>query len=433
MRLDIVNGSIVTGDGKSFLEDRSVIIENCIITELPRVKYIPYSLYADRYIDAKGGLILPGIINIHAHAISFGPLFSTFCWKRIPKERVIFNLNTHLLQGTTTILNDDGFALPCEVEAVNKIHPVTLKTATVHTPKNVIAAELMGGEALDDWHKNYTAEEAVTSGAVALGEVGAAATSYATFEKSKKLGKVISAQHAKALDTAFFAGDEAGIRQALIHLGLEKMSIEQGKKLVEETTVLGIKAGHDAIRESIGYAEKLGVPVLVHTESYTREVIIEAARKLGPKLVALHTNNHFSPQDSIDIAKALRSAGAIIEVSTMDFFGAKQVETSPETTFALLKEGLVDVITTDYSGGYHEPILLVIQKAIEEGIITLPHAIQLVTSAPAGVVPRLAPNKGLIEPGKVADLCIVDRNDISKVRHVIIGGRLVVEDGKIVV
>jgi imidazolonepropionase-like amidohydrolase len=99
----------------------------------------------------------------------------------------------------------------------------------------------------------------------------------------------------------------------------------------------------------------------------------------------------------------------------------------------MLREGLVDAITTDYSGGYHEPILLVLQKAIEQGILTLPAAIQLATSNPAKIVPKLAPNKGIIETGRVADLCIVDKDDISKVKHIVIFGRIVVEDGRIVV
>ena len=71
--------------------------------------------------------------------------------------------------------------------------------------------------------------------------------------------------------------------------------------------------------------------------------------------------------------------------------------------------------------------------AIEEGILTVPQAILLATSAPAKVVPGVAPNRGLIQAGKVADLCVVDRDDISKVRYVIIGGRIVVDDGRIVV
>lgn len=51
-------------------------------------------------------------------------------------------------------------------------------------------------------------------------------------------------------------------------------------------------------------------------------------------------------------------------------------------------------------------------------------------SSPAGTVPGLAPCRGLIEPGKVADMVVVDRDDITRVRHVMVGGRIVVEDGR---
>ena len=77
-------------------------------------------------------------------------------------------------------------------------------------------------------------------------------------------------------------------------------------------------------------------------------------------------------------------------------------------------------------------ILLVLQKAIEEKVITLPWAIHLATGAPARIVPRVASNRGLIEPGRVADLCIVERENISKVRYVLISGRVVVEEGRLV-
>ena len=76
MRIDIVNGDVVTGDGKSYLEDTSVTTQDGLITDLPKIRHVPYNIYTDRVIDAKGGLILPGLINIHAHAVCFGPLLS---------------------------------------------------------------------------------------------------------------------------------------------------------------------------------------------------------------------------------------------------------------------------------------------------------------------------------------------------------------------
>jgi imidazolonepropionase-like amidohydrolase len=432
MRIDIVNGSVVTGDGKSLLDNTSVITQDTLIADVPPVPYVPYNAPADRVINASGGYIIPGIINIHAHGVTFGPFFP-YAWEKMPQERVLSNLNSHLLQGTTTILSTDGFTLPSEVDAVNKIHPINVKECTDHTPMSVKAAELIAGEGLSKWHRNYTAKEAVSAGAVALGEVGSPGTAYGTAEKGRKIGRFMPAHHALALDQAVISGNDADISRALVETGLEKMTIAEARKLVEETSIIPVTACCDAIRESAEYVKKLGVPVLVHSEPGMKEAILEVAKNIGPKLIALHVNHGFTMGESLKLAHGLKNAGGIVEVITADPFGARQLKQSPEITFTLLKEGLADVITTDFIGGYHDPILLVLQKAVEEGILTVPQAISLATSAPARAVPGVAPNRGLIQAGKVADLCVVDRDDISKVRYVIIGGRIVVENGRIVV
>jgi len=304
--------------------------------------------------------------------------------------------------------------------------------STLHTPKNLRAAEVTAGCGLEERHRSFTAEEAVALGAVALGEVGSPGTSYGTAEKSFKLGKTISAQQALALDNAVLAGDESAILKALKEAGLEALTIEEAKRLVEETSVITVEACCEAIRETVPYVRKLKIPTLVHTAKETIDAVLYAAKGLGPNLIAGHVNHTFTPEEAVKVAKELKRSGAIVEIISADSFGAKQIEATPEITFALLKEGLVDVITTDFSGGNHDPILLVLQKAIEERLITLPKAIHLATGAPARIVPRVAPYRGVIEPGKVADLCIVEREDISKVKYVIISGRVVVEEGRLV-
>ena len=358
MRIDIVNGSVVTGDGKSLLDNTSVITRDTLIADVPPVPYVPYNAPADRVINARGGYIIPGIINIHAHGVTFGPFFP-YAWAKMPQERVLSNLNNHLLQGTTTILSTDGFTLPSEVDAVNKIHPVNVKECTDHTPMSVKAAELIAGEGLTEWHKNYTAEEAVSAGAVALGEVGSPGTAYGTAEKGREIGRFVPAQQALALDQAVINGNDADISRALAEAGLEKMTITEARKLVEETSIIPVAACCDAIRESAKYVEKLGVPVLVHAEPGMKEAILEVAQKIGPKLIALHVNHGFTMDESLKLAHGLKSAGGIVEIITADPFGARQLKQSPEITFTLLKEGLADVITTDFIGGYHDPILLV--------------------------------------------------------------------------
>jgi len=431
MRIDIVNGSVVTGDGKSLLEKTSVIVRDGFISELPGVPYVLYNSAADRVINAKGGLILPGLINIHSHGVSFGPFFP-YAWEEMSKERILFNLNTHLLQGTTTVLNGDGFALPAEIDAVHKIHPMNVKMSTLHTPKNLRAAEVTAGQGLKEWHRTFTAEEAVALGAVALGEVGSPGTSYGTAEKSFRVGKTISGRQALALDNAVLAGDEPAIRKALVDAGLERFSLDEAKKLVDETSVMTVEACCEAIKETVPYVRKLKIPTLVHAAKETIDAVLYASRELGPRLVAGHVNHTFTVEETIDIARKLKKAGSFVEIISADSFGAKQVEATPDLTFALLKEGLADVISTDFSGGYHDPMLFVLQKAIEEKLITLPGAIHLATGAPARIIPGVAPHRGLIEPGRVADLCIVERDDISKVRDVLISGRIVVEEGRLV-
>jgi imidazolonepropionase-like amidohydrolase len=431
MRIDIVNGNVVTGDGKSLLEKTSVIVEGGFISSLPRVQHIPYNVAADRVINAREGLIIPGLINIHAHGVSFGPFFP-YAWKELSKERILFNLNTHLLQGTTTVLNGDGFALPSEIEAINKIHPMNVRMSTLHTPKNLKAAEVTAGQGLKEWHRKFTAEEAVALGAVALGEVGSPGTSYGTAEKSFKVGKTISAQQALALDNAVLAGDEPAIQKALVEAGLERLSLDEAKRLVEETSVMTVAACCEAIRETVPYVKKLKIPTLVHAAKETIDAVLYAAGELGLHLIAGHVNHTFTVEETIDIARKLKQAGAFVEIISADSFGAKQVEATPDLTFALLKEGLADVISTDFSGGYHDPILFVLQKAIEEKLINIPRAIHLATGAPARIIPRVAPNRGLIEPGRIADLCVVERDDISKVRYVLISGKVAVEEGRLV-
>ena len=46
--------------------------------------------------------------------------------------------------------------------------------------------------------------------------------------------------------------------------------------------------------------------------------------------------------------------------------------------------------------------------------------------------PNVAPNRGEVSGGKIADLVVLERGSISKVRIVLIGGKVVVDEGRIV-
>jgi len=96
----------------------------------------------------------------------------------------------------------------------------------------------------------------------------------------------------------------------------------------------------------------------------------------------------------------------------------------------LFKEGLVDMVSTDYIAGYWDPIPLIMEKGIEAGLITLPEAVQKMSRNVVESIPRIGSDRGTIAPGKVADLAIVQSKKISEVHTVIIGGRQVVREGR---
>jgi len=91
--------------------------------------------------------------------------------------------------------------------------------------------------------------------------------------------------------------------------------------------------------------------------------------------------------------------------------------------------GLVDTISTDYAGGFHDSILLAIDQAIKAVVVRLPAAIAMATANVAGAIPGVAPRRGRVTPGAVADLVLTDPADLPRVRTVIIGGETAVRDG----
>ena len=64
--------------------------------------------------------------------------------------------------------------------------------------------------------------------------------------------------------------------------------------------------------------------------------------------------------------------------------------------------------------------------------IDLPQAIAMATKNVMEAIPNIAPNRGQISEGKIADLVVTGPESISDVRTVIIGGKVVVADGRLV-
>ena len=67
----IGNGRVITRDAaRPFLEDGCVAVEGNTIAEIGPASVVRGQYPTAEFVDAKGGLIMPGLINTHMHFYS---------------------------------------------------------------------------------------------------------------------------------------------------------------------------------------------------------------------------------------------------------------------------------------------------------------------------------------------------------------------------
>lgn len=133
----------------------------------------------------------------------------------------------------------------------------------------------------------------------------------------------------------------------------------------------------------------------------------------------------------ITVAGKLRARGAVVDVSTLDCISTRW--RNDATNFdALIESGLVDTISTDFAGGHWDGMLEAIHRIIRMKQLSTPAAVTLATGNVARIFPQLAGDRGLVAAGKRADLVVADSVNLSRVRDVIVAGRWVVRNGRIV-
>lgn len=438
MRTLIFNANIITGDGKTILEDHSLILEGELIDGIIDIPS-PNDDHSGRAIDARGGYVIPGIINHHTHAIMTGPSDSGNAVVPYPTSRAVQNLNQHLLEGETTIVNVDGFATMDEVAEVRRLTPMLLQTLSLHLPLHFEYARLADLGGLTEKHCAVTAEDMVRQGAVGIGEVGGTSDisyyclAYIPAAVKKKTGVDISQQEGEALWKYLFtqSPDKKAALDLLAKRGI-CAAMESLEELVEQSRQR-FKLAMESCWEAAKVASKLGVPLDMHNSPCTRAQVLDLANELKGRFIASHSNYLYKPQEAIEMARAVKKAGGWMDVHTGDFLsGRRQLFPNHVTALALFVEGLVDLVSTDHSCGYWDSILRLLEYAVLQNVIGLPQAITLATRNVLKAIPSIAPNRGQIAEGKIADLVIVSRSSISDVKTVIIGGNVVVHEGMIV-
>lgn len=260
----------------------------------------------------------------------------------------------------------------------------------------------------------------------------------------RETGRTIDAAQARQLKMAVLglrvkeqAYDREKVAATLAQIGLDGvLTPETARDMIVETVLPGFQVSLESLVDAGRQAAKLGVPALLHNSPQSEEAVLAAAEIAGEgMLIAGHTNiPTYKPEESIAWARRLKAKGAWIEVCTMDAFGARQAAPGgDQNMYAMLREGVVDFFATDFAFGKWDGIYQAVGQALKAGAIELAPVVAMVSRSALRAIPRLAPDRGGIEPGKVADLVVSAANDPGAIERVYASGKLVVQDGKRVV
>lgn len=399
-------------------------------------------------LDAGGAISFPGLINGHAHGCVYGPAMPSGSKPFMPADVGYFR-NRHLLGGTTTLLNVCGLSLPNEIDYPRASHPLRVFATTAHTVHSIGAALEIDGSGLGPSHLIMSAEKAIAKGAIALGEggggqtLGGGAQDYGFLPKAilETTGVLVDARNARRLkelvlgrtlkppefplDTQFVAlCDELGL--------LNQSTAEAVAGAIAGSVMKPVRKALLGLEELAEVSSRTGLPAILHNAAPSAEHILALARTMpSARLIAAHCNHpSFTPEEAVATARQLREAGVVIDVSTLDCISTHWRNTA-ENLDALISEGLVDTLSTDFAGGHWDGILEAVHRITVAGQLSAPKAIALATANVASLFGAFQ-DAGRLGVGKRADITIADPLNVSRVRHVVIGGKAVVRDAAIV-
>ncbi|MEF8813718.1 MAG: hypothetical protein V5A55_07855 [Halovenus sp.] len=453
------DATIVPGDGSAPIRDGAVVMAGGVIvsvSESPVTVDDPAFERAD-IVDVAGDIVMPGLVDSHVHHVVEAP-FSASASEPPTPERAKRNRDRHLEQGTSTVINVDTFARPADVAAGQRNHPLKIELGACPTPSNLEAARSSDGSGLQAEHESYTIPEAVTAGAVMLGEVGSGSTLAGSLQRirfvpeavEERTGCEITAVEADELIKAVIGRyaepdhyDEAAAERAIADTGLEDvLSPAELKDLIMEVTWPSVEETLTGFEEVSTYATQYDLPMMVHNAAVSMDKTRELAEQ-GVPLVAGHSNHPtFAYEEALEFAAELDAYGNVtVDISTWDLFTdsdrlrPEKQRQMREQFFEFVERGVVDTITTDWSwqhpGGEYHSLLVPLQAIVDRGILPVAEAVKLVCSGPAETYPAIGATRGTIEPGAAADVLVLDEDDLTAVRRLYIDGRPALVEGSL--
>jgi imidazolonepropionase-like amidohydrolase len=423
----IVGGTVVSHGER--LPESTVHVRGGLIVDVSHAA-APESA---RRVDASGFLVIPGVVNAHAHGLTVGPLFSSAA-APLTREAASANADRHLAAGVTTAVNICGFAI--EEDRIE--HSMRIELGTTNLPHAREAAAIVDGAGMTEAERDRTAEAMIASGAVAIGEVGSGATlgggvaAYRYIPDAVRKATAIEIDPATA--TAFIDAlvgplrtsqpDDARLRAAMELHEVPESAFHVIRDAVLSFAAAPVQISLGSFAEACELSARTEVPAIFHTAEPSVRELLRLAGQSNARIIAGHMNHpSISPEDAVAAAMELRELGAVIDVSSLDIVHQHSMCT-PEVADALVSAGVVDTLTTDYAGGNWEPMLALVQRWVSMGSITVEQGISMCSSKPAEVFGFA--DRGRIAPGLLADLVFVNPADLEDVRTVIVGGETVI-------
>ena len=421
-------GTVVTGDGRTIYEPGHVVLDNGRIVAVGSGRGP-----ADGREDFGRAIVAPGLINVHAHGLTLGPIHATGSPSLSPEQVHAFK-DRHLHGGTTTAMSVDGFPLWAEAQALAGDHPLTVIKCSAHSPANIRAARMSDGTGLGDEHARATIAGLLAQGARCIGEIGAGGTlgggmqdyAYIPAAVKERTGVTVSQGQARALKEAVLGRtiDPANLDRSALARAIDEAGLTAaiGEDDVIETIVdcvmPSMEHAYEGLREAARASAQTGAPFLVHHAAASADVVVDIATD---RLIAGHCNHpSFLPEEAVRYARELRRRGATLELSGLNLLSKPAGLPDAEPFRALVREGLVDFVGTDYAGGDFDPVSVPLFAIHREGVMDLSATLALSTGNVTRRFPELT-DAGLLEPGRPGDLVVFDE-DFASVRRVIKAG-----------
>jgi len=428
----LITGGRVVDPSRKIDEELDILVENGKISSISKST----SSKTTDVINAKGMIIIPGLVDMHCHLRDPGN----------PEEETIYSGTRSAAAGGFTsvacMANTDPVA--DDPSVIDYIRSRAESEGVVNVfPVAAVTRGLLG----DDITEMGMLAEA---GAVAFSDDGK------TIMNSEVLRRAM--EYASQFDKVIISH-------------CEDRDLSEGGQINEgyTSTIMGLK----------------GIPAAAESVMVQRDIVI--AREFGSS-ARLHIA-HVSTAASVKLIRQAKEEGLNITCETCPhYFTLTESEVEGYNTLAKvnpplrtesdlkeiikgLKDGTIDVIATDHaphiieeknvefniasSGmvGFETAMALVLTELVETGILTLPKAVAKMTSAPSKI---LGIPKGTLAVGSAADITIIDPNrswvvDVSKLYSksknspfsgwkvkgmavmTIVGGQAVMKDGKILV